>query len=82
MLGKVIVGVVFGSLVGFGLAGGYRAEPPKDCTDRVIRLEGHEIQCSHRDHVLLRGREDGAFWICLCDAMGAEAKRVQKEITR
>lgn len=54
--------------------------PYVECADKVIvvvpSLPG-EATCSHREHVLQRGREDGTLWLCICDAKGSEARRAR-----
>lgn len=77
---KTIIVLAFMAGVFVGIIG-YMSREHRPCVDRAVqfgttagKLEG---QCSHPEHVLQRGREDGSLWLCICDAKGSEARRKQ-----
>ncbi len=81
---KTIIGVAFMAGAFVGIIGYTSREhrPRPECVDKAVQLgttagKLEEAQCSHREHVLQRGREDGSLWLCICDAKGSEARRKQ-----
>lgn len=46
------------------------------CREQVLRFEGSvKIECSSPDHTMLRGDDQGTFWICTCDPTGGPRAR-------
>lgn len=79
-----VSGFVVGGVVGVvGSLSAQKPVPAPECLDKALMVptfaggEGLIVSCTHREHVLQRGREDGALWLCICDAKGSEARRAR-----
>lgn len=62
--------------------GEHMASGPEICREEVGDLRQStyngnvpKFSCSHDDHTLLRGNEEGTVWICLCDPIGCPRAR-------